>query len=146
MNLLSPVSTIMSAKVITVSPDDTLLKINAIFKQYRIHHIPVVDDGRLVGMVSNSDLLFFQRGFKNGQDKFDNYRLKTHQATQIMTRKIAKLEVSDRINVALEIFKENLFHAIPVVDSDKLVGIVTTYDIISHLAKDKAATNTYPTI
>jgi len=46
--------------------------------------------------------------------------------------------ISDVLNMtvheALEIFKENIFHAIPIVDNGRLVGILTTYDIISQLA------------
>jgi CBS domain-containing protein len=38
--------------------------------------------------------------------------------------------------VALEVFKENLFHALPVVEEGNLVGIITTYDIISRLADE----------
>jgi acetoin utilization protein AcuB len=51
-----------------------------------------------------------------------------------MTKGLAKLDPEDRINVALEIFLVNRFHAIPVVKNEELVGIVTTYDIIKTLA------------
>ena len=54
-----------------------------------------------------------------------------------MTEKNATLRSSDRISVAIETFKENLFHAIPIVDHGKLVGIVTTHDIINCLANRK---------
>ncbi len=133
----------MTPKVITAKPEDSLLNVNAIFKKYGFHHLPVIDEGEIVGMVSKSDLLFFQRGFNNGEDKFDAYRLKTYKVKQIMTRKLAKLDPTDKINVALEVFKKNLFHALPIVQNNKLIGIVTTYDIISHLANDKGATNKY---
>jgi len=46
------------------------------------------------------------------------------------------LDPNDRINVALEIFMVNRFHAIPVVENDELIGILTTYDIIKALATE----------
>lgn len=143
MNLLSPVSTIMTTKIVTAKPDDSLLNVKEIFKKYGFHHLPVIDDGKLVGMLSKSDFLFFQRGFNNGEDKFDIYRLKTHRVDQIMTKKLATLGPNEKLNVALEVFKENLFHAIPIVKKKKLVGLLTTFDIITHLADDKGATNKY---
>lgn len=56
-----------------------------------------------------------------------------------MTKGIATMSSNERINIALEIFKENIFHAIPIVDEGKLVGIITTHDIIVNLAKDNEA-------
>ena len=56
-----------------------------------------------------------------------------------MTKGIATMNSDERINIALEIFKENLFHAIPVVDKGSLVGIITMHDIIVNLAKDNEA-------
>ena len=56
-----------------------------------------------------------------------------------MTKGLAKLTPDQRINVALEIFMENRFHAIPVLDeaSGELVGIITTFDIIKALATEE---------
>ena len=146
MNLLSPISTIMTKNVITINSEDSLLSVKKLFFEHGFHHLPVVDDDEIVGMLSKSDYLFFQRGFNNGTDRFDAFRLKTHKVKQIMTTKLATLQSTDRINVALEVFKENLFHSLPVVDDKRLVGIVTTYDIISHLAKDKGANHKYETL
>ncbi|HQU60501.1 MAG TPA: CBS domain-containing protein, partial [Saprospiraceae bacterium] len=51
---------------------------------------------------------------------------------------LAKLNPNARINVALEIFMENRFHAVPVVEENgELVGIVTTFDIIKALAAEE---------
>lgn len=146
MNLLAPISTIMTTELKTVGPHDTLIKVEEIFKTKRIHHLPVTEDNKLVGMISKSDYLFFKRGFNhnNVEEKWDEVRLKSHRVNEIMTRGIARMEETDRINVALEVFKENLFHAIPIVnDKGELRGIVTTYDIINHLAEERLAINEY---
>ena len=141
MDLRAPVSTIMSTELITVSPKDSLREVKSIFEKHRIHHIPVVRFQTMVGLISKTDFFHFLRGFrKNKYDELlEESRLNNYTVEEIMTTGIAKLEPNDRINVALEVFKENLFHAIPVVEGDKLVGIVTTFDIISALADSESA-------
>lgn len=145
MNLLAPISSIMTKDVINVHPEDTLKEVDDMFKVHSFHHLPVVKQDKLVGMVSKSDFLFFKRGFNdnNLDAKVDLFRLKTHKVKDIMITRLAKLEPSDKINVALEVFKENLFHALPVVENGRIVGMLTTFDIINHLANDKVATNQY---
>jgi acetoin utilization protein AcuB len=138
MDLLAPVSSMMTTEVKTVEPEDTMKKVEQVFRENRIHHIPVVEKGKLLGIVSKSDYLFFKRGFNDQttDNRIDEFRLKTRKVKDIMTKGIAKLETADRIGVALEIFKENLFHAIPIVDDGKLVGIITTFDIIKKLSEE----------
>jgi len=145
MNLLSPVRTIMTNHLQTLHPKDELRKVKDIFEAKRIHHIPVVEDGILKGIISKSDYLFFCRGFKgiNTELKVERYRLNNHRVEEIMTTGLATMNPDDKINVALEIFKVNLFHAIPIVEDGLLIGIVTTYDIIENLANDKIAENKY---
>ena len=142
MNLLAPVSSIMVTNLITVAPTDTIAHIGELFLKHRFHHLPVVDDNKLVGIVSKSDYLFFRRGFSQ-ETVMDEQRTHKHRAEEIMVKGIAKLEPTDKINVALEIFKENILHALPIVDNGKLVGIVTTLDIIKHLADDPSITKEY---
>jgi acetoin utilization protein AcuB len=145
MNVLHPVSHIMTPNPITVNFDDRLAVVAQIFGTHKIHHLPVVKNGKLVGLISKSDFLFFKRGFYNEEhDKgHEEVRLNNYTAKDIMTAKLAKLEPDDKINVALEIFKENLFHGIPVVENDAIIGIITTYDIIKHLAVDNEAHAAY---
>lgn len=145
MNLLAPISDIMTKQVITVSPEDTLESIHTIFSERSIHHLPVVQAGKLVGMLSKSDFLFFSHA--SNKDVYEEFlegmRRRNYRVKDIMTGKLAKLEPSDRINVALEVFKVNKFHALPVVEGDTLVGIVTTFDIIDYLARDQKAEMKY---
>jgi len=147
MNLLAPVSTIMQTNLITVSPSDKVKKAEEIFNENRIHHIPVIDKGQLVGMVSKSDFLFFKRGFNDDQtdERLDLFRLRTHNINEIMTTGLAILGPDEKINVALEVFKENLFHAIPILNDGVLKGIVTTQDIIVQLASAGKADAKYLT-
>jgi acetoin utilization protein AcuB len=140
MNVLAPIKTIMSTDLLTVNPEDKLSKIQEIFDQHSFHHLPVVRFREIVGMVSKTDFFHFIRGFnQNEEDRFVNEaRMRAYTAQDIMTTGLAKLSPNDRINVALEIFLVNRFHAIPIVAEDnELVGIVTTYDIIKGLAQEE---------
>jgi len=145
MNLLDKVSNIMSTDVICVNEDDTLASVRHIFQRHRIHHIPVLRDGLFVGILSKSDFSFFKKGFNDNPNNkiIQDVRLNNYTAKDIMTTKVAKLSKDDRINVVLEIFKENLFHAIPIIEDEKIVGIVTTYDIIKALADAKDVVSEY---
>lgn len=138
MDIQRPVKELMRTQLTTLSIDDPLTKVEQVFKENDFHHIPVLDAGKLAGLVSKTDFLFFQKGFAKTkrEEELEAFRLKTHRVKEIMTTGLAKLEPSDRISVALEVFKVNMFHAIPVVEDDKLVGIITTFDIIDELSKD----------
>ena len=136
-DIYAPVSTIMSKKLLTVHPKDTLEDVKGIFDKNKIHHIPVVKFKQIVGMISKTDLFYFLRGYHNdpSAEIFERNRLQSFNAGEIMTTGLAKLEPTDKIIVALEVFKENLFHAIPVIDNGELIGLVTTYDVIKALSE-----------
>jgi CBS domain-containing protein len=136
-DIYAPVSTIMSTELLTVHPKDTLKDVKDIFDNNKIHHLPVVKFKKLVGMISKTDLFYFLRGYHNdpSAEIFENNRLQSFSAGEIMTTGLAKLEPTDKIVVALEVFKENLFHAVPVIEKGELIGLVTTYDIIKALSE-----------
>ncbi|MFK7810531.1 MAG: HPP family protein [Saprospiraceae bacterium] len=143
MNVLDPISTIMTKDVLTVSPEDKLQEAQKIFDQHKIHHLPVTDkEGHVLGMLSVTDLHYFLRGksINSYEIILNDIRLKNYKVEEIMTKGLAKISSTDRILTALKIFKENLFHAMPIVDDEKLVGIITTHDIISNLANEKLTT------
>ncbi|HRD79934.1 MAG TPA: CBS domain-containing protein [Saprospiraceae bacterium] len=140
MNILAPVKSIMSSKLITVNPEDKLSRIQEIFDQNNIHHLPVVRFKEIIGLVSKTDFLHFIRGFnQNEEDRFVNEaRMRAYTAHDIMTTGLAKLNPNDRINVALELFMVNRFHAIPIVaEGNELVGILTTFDIIKAVSQEE---------
>jgi CBS domain-containing protein len=138
-----PLSEIMTTELLIARPTDNVKHIADIFRKKNIHHIPVVDeDSRLVGIVSKSDFL----KISHGMSLFRNRRKKEHDdalhesllVRDIMTRDVAHLGPNDPISLAVGIFRENLFHAIPVIEKGLLVGIITTYDLLTYAFHDPA--------
>jgi len=117
-----PLSKIMVTDLKTVSPDATLDIVRELFQQNRIHHLPVVEGKQLVGMISTTDL------YKLGKP-FDEYR--GIKVKEVMTNKVGTLFSNEQIGAAAEVFLENLFHAVPIVNEEReLVGLVTTFDVL----------------
>jgi acetoin utilization protein AcuB len=139
MNLFLPISKIMTTKLYTVSTEDNLTAVKEIFDAHNIHHIPVVHVRQLAGIISRTDFEHFMGGMSRySDDKFmNNHRLERTKVSELMITKLAKLEPEDRINVAIEVFCKNMFHALPVVENGELVGIVTPFDILKILQVEK---------
>lgn len=138
MNTKAPITEVMSTGIITVGPDTQLCKVKDLFLRKNIHHIPVTNHRKLLGMISKTDLLHHIRGpiecrNRGGMDNKD--LLENYCAKDIMTERVGKLKSRDKIGDAVEVFRENFFRAIPVVDDDKLVGMVTPIDLINFSVK-----------
>jgi len=118
-----PLSSIMTSELITLGPTATLSNAMDLLGTKRIHHLPVVDGKKLVGLITTYDLFKIDRN----KEEFGDILLE-----EVMTRKLATLESGDKIGTAAEIFLAHLFHAIPVVDNGDLVGIVTTHDVMKY--------------
>lgn len=136
VNLKDPVLVIMNTDLLTVRPDQTLFDISNIFDLKAIHHVPVVENDELVGMVSKSDFLFFRHQHTENHTKEQEIkRLKEQDVDGVMHRMLLTLAPIDPIEKAIDIFKKNYFHALPVVEGKKLKGLVTPLDVILFLIK-----------
>jgi CBS domain-containing protein len=120
-----PLSSIMTRNVITARQDDKLAVARSIFLKNKVHHLPIVDGERLVGILSTYDLFRL-----NGEHKGKSYD--EIEISEVMTTHIATLEPDDKIGSAAELFLENLFHAVPIVKDGYLEGIVTSFDVIKY--------------
>ena len=131
-----PVSSIMIKDTYVLGPDDTMDKVREIFTQKRIHHVPIIEGPKLVGLVTTSDLLWLNKTF----DEYNSIRV-----SDVMTTKLAKLEPDAKIGTAAEIFLKNWFHALPVVDKDdNYLGIVTTFDVLRYSYKKEYPGDDFP--
>lgn len=122
------INRIMTTDPITIGPGDTVAHAKQLLESEDIHHLPVVVDGILVGIVSSADLLKLHI-FKDRPQALEAIKVE-----EIMVNDPVTLDIfSDLIDVATKL-TNNSFHAIPVVEPDNvLVGIVTSTDLINHL-------------
>lgn len=129
MNTEASVREIMSSDVIAVMPDDRLMKVEEIFDIYGIHHVPVVEDGVLLGIISYKDIFNLMREALFNRTKFDSSVI---QARDMMTPEPITIDCDDSIGLAADIFLANQFHSLPVMDGGDLVGILTNHDLIKY--------------
>jgi acetoin utilization protein AcuB len=136
MNLIAPVSSIMSQSNNTVSPQDSLILVKNFFDSYKKSHLMVVQNNKIVGMVSASDFkVFCHLLARRNKDSWATI-LEKHKVSEIMIRQNQKVESTDRISDALEIFNQSQNTALAVVSADdKLVGTISHADILTALSK-----------
>jgi CBS domain-containing protein len=138
------VAQIMTTKVLFVRPADSMERVGEIFRMNNIHHIPVIEEGgKVAGMISQVDYHKILHGFTlfktEKSDEYNKAILRSLLVKEVMTKQVAKLYPEDSIMVAAGFFRENLFHAIPVVSTDGvLVGILSTYDMLNFAYSEPA--------
>jgi len=137
MKRLEPVSKIMTRKLITLTLFDDLYKAEKLFKEHHIRHIPIVKEEHIIGMLSCSSIerIGFLDSFDSDETKVDNAIYNMLNINQLMVRNPIKINSSDTIKSVVEILAKNEIHALPVVENNILVGIVTTTDILNYLLK-----------
>lgn len=132
----APISMIMTAPVITLKKHDSLETAERLFKKHHIRHIPVVSSGVVIGMLSYTDLLrlsFADIADIDSNVDADAMVYNMFSIKQVMKRNIVTVSPSNSIKEVAEILATKEFHALPVVDNNKLIGIVTTTDLIKYL-------------
>lgn len=132
------VKQIMTDKVISVQLKALMTEVAEIFEANRIHHIPVVDNlGKAVGMISRLDYNKLQDHFSlflcDSAEERNRKFFSSLLASEVMSKGVVTIGEEAPVSEAVEIFLENLFHALPVTSDGKLVGIVTDYDVLKYL-------------
>ncbi len=118
------VRAVMTTNVISLTPENTLGDARRIMLEKHIHHLPVLEGKKLVGLVSSWDI--FRLG--KSAEEYDKIPV-----TELMVRKIAALDPDQHLGAVAEVLKEHLFHAVPIVNDDhELVGIITSTDLIRY--------------
>lgn len=126
----TPIASIMTKDVVCVSPDQKIIDIKHIYeKQDFHHHIPVTKNGKLVGMVSLVDFMYRIQG-AGLDDSTPVY--KALKVKDIMTANPFALEQTASIEEAAQILKKGDYHALPILDGDRVTGIVSTADMIRY--------------
>lgn len=131
----TPISEIMTRDVVTLSQRDSLEYAEQLFKTNRIRHIPVVEGKKLLGMMSYTDLLriSFADSIDEDEGVVDAVVYNLFTIDQVMIKKVVSVLPTTTIKDVGKLLVTRQFHAVPVVEEDRLVGIVTTTDLINYL-------------
>jgi acetoin utilization protein AcuB len=120
----------MTRNVITVSRGDTLKFASDLLHENRIHQLPVVEGGDLIGFVSGTDI---RNSTFEAPTVSENGEMvvKNRTVEEIMTSEVITVSPWDTVEDALLIFHKKRLGALPVVEGKKLVGIITKADVLA---------------
>lgn len=138
----TPIKTVMTSSLVTANGEFTLYQIAQLFKENNFHHLPIVNNnGDLLGIISSTDIERVTVGatlFKHpNREEYTEAVFHTMRAKDLMTEEIVILKPADTIYKAYQLFKENKFRALPVVDHGSLEGIVTPLDLLTYFFNEK---------
>jgi CBS domain-containing protein len=127
----------MTKDIIALNRDDDLETAEMLFKRHKIRHIPVVVEEVVIGMLSYTDLLriSFADAVDEDEDEVDTLVYNMFTIEQVMAKNVITVPSTANIKEVAEVLAKREFHALPVVDEGRLVGIVTTTDLINYLLK-----------
>jgi CBS domain-containing protein len=130
-----PISKIMSTNLVTVHHGDPVSKVRQLAAEHGVHHIPVVNGDQLVGIISWSDILRVSFGDTFGTDQraVDATLDHTFTIEGLMQKNPVTLPETATVREAAEILARGTFHSVLVVHGTKLVGVVTSTDLIKYL-------------
>jgi len=118
----------MTSEVKTATPSQSLTDAAKLMKQEDVGSVPVVDGDRLVGVLTDRDIVV--RGIADGSDP------NAVQVGAIASRDVVTVRSDDDLDEALRLMAQHQVRRLPVVDDGQLVGVVATADV-AHEAKEK---------
>jgi CBS domain-containing protein len=132
----SAVREVMMSNPVTLKPGDTLDLANDIISLGRIRHIPVVEDGQLVGLLSERDLIGAAATEIFGlKQKRKSALLKTVLIKDVMKKKVMVTKPDTSIKDAARLMADKRIGCVPVIESGALVGLLTTTDILRYVER-----------
>ncbi len=130
-----PVSAIMTKNLITLNVTDGLDKAEFLLKKHNIRHIPVVNAGEIVGMLSSNDIhrISFADGAYREEGDIASSIYEMFTVRDLMRSNLTTVKATSSIREVAQRFVDSKYHSLPVVEGKKLVGLVTTTDVIEFL-------------
>lgn len=134
------VEDLMTQKVFTVEPHDMIDRVFFLIHYEKVRHLPVIEKGKVVGIVSDRDLYKALGPKSNSNSIAAEGKTELHvlpkKVTHIMHRGVITVETDTYASKAASLMAENRIGALPVVDKqNKLVGILSSTDILKVFAK-----------
>lgn len=130
------VRTIMAKDAVTLECDDILDVADDIMALGRIRHLPVLDQGRVIGVLSQRDLfhsaLVKVLGFEHREQKD---LMRTIRVREVMSKPVVTISPAAAVKEAARLMMEKKIGCLPVVEEGSFVGVVTETDILRYLVE-----------
>ncbi|WP_036218167.1 CBS domain-containing protein [Calidithermus chliarophilus] len=121
----------MTADPVTVTPETTVPDAALIMRQGGFRRLPVVEDGKLVGIVTDRDLKEAMPSDATSLSIWEiNYLVAKLPVREVMSYPVISIDESATLEQAAKTMLENKLGGLPVVSGEKLVGIVTVSDVL----------------
>ncbi len=123
------IEAIMSTNLITVEPSSTLAEARTLMHEHRIHHIPVQKGDRLVGLITLTNVLASTDSFlRDPQHRIHANEIKVED---VMVIDVATVDINASLRHAALFMEKHKIGCLPVMDKDRLVGIITETDFVA---------------
>jgi CBS domain-containing protein len=126
------ISHIMTTEIIAANPTNRFSQVFQFFSEKEINHMPVVENGKLLGIISNKDMMKYVYKYIIVQKRSDIAALDAEvKLDDIMTKNIVTAHEDITLAEVKDLFAKAHFNCLPIVNGeDKLVGIVTPKDLM----------------
>ena len=125
---------IMSAQPVCVSPEETMWAVKRIFDKNNFHHVLVLENAILSGIISDRDYLkTVSPHVKSGAITSRDLETMNKKVHQIMTRQVITIGSNEPVMRAVMLFNQNKISCLPVLDDDRVVGILSWRDVMRFL-------------
>ncbi len=142
---------IMTEEVITIDPETSVEEAAELMSQYNVSGLPVLENGKLVGIVTEKDLIIkdkklhfpeyinliggiiYLESYKKFQEEFKKYI--AVKVNDLMTKHVETINPDTPVSEIAELMSKEEVNRMPVLDGDELVGIVTRGDLIKNMSK-----------
>ena len=130
---------LMTRALVTATPETTVTEARALMARERIRHLLVTDAGRLAGIVTDRDIRLNLASPATSLSVWElNFLLARLTVGQVMTKSLLVVDPDREARDAARIMLDHRIGALPVLDGDRLVGILTESDLVRAFAESEA--------
>ena len=132
------VKEVMSSPVETLDRNDTLSLAEDLMTMKRLRHLPVLDEGRLAGIVTQRDL--FHAGLSTAMgfgSKAQREFMRTVLVKEVMTDEVVTIAPGADVREAARLMLDKKIGCLPVVEKERLVGLISESDLVRLIAQCK---------
>jgi len=135
MSEVSLVSHLMTSDIETIAPDLTLKELGQLYSTRHFRHLPVLEKDKLVGIISRTDYDQVMVGLQlahRSEEEIDEI-LETTFVSKLMTVDVKTVTPNTTTEEVMKIFRDVSFHALPVIEDNQLVGIISHHDVFYYV-------------